>query len=227
MFIFTKRYFYSKCHSVKFFLAVRDIRVYNINMPKKIDHEKRRIEIMSAALEVYAQEGRNANLSTIAAKCGLSRTTVYQYFKDESQLYQYAIKYTTDLAFSQYTSAKWTSITDPVEKLIKISEDILNKADTYERQVGNFLKMIDRIDGLAEIINRRTAKLNLFFSRLVRQAIKEERMRKCRPHDVADKLEIMLETYLFQMVYFPQNKEKIRGIITDLIMVNVIEDQTA
>ena len=177
---------------------------------------------MNAALDVYAQEGRNTNLSTIATKCNLSRTTVYQYFKDENQLYQYAVKYTTDLAFSQYTSEKWEAITDPVEKLQKMTEDILDKADTYEKQVGNFLKMIDGVEGLTETVNRRTAKLNLFFSRLVRQAIKEGKMRKCSPHDVADKLEIMLETYLFHMVYFPQNKTKIRGIIRDLINVNVI-----
>jgi AcrR family transcriptional regulator len=191
-------------------------------MPKKIDHAQRKIEIMNAALEVYAQEGKNTNLSTIAAKCNLSRTTVYQYFKDENQLYQYAIKYTTDLAFSQYTSEKWESIKDPVEKLQKITQDILNRADTYERQVGNFLKIIDGVEGLTDTVNRRTAKLNLFFSRLVRQAIKEGRMRKCSPNDVADKLEIMLETYLFHMVYFPQNKAKIREIIRDLINVNVI-----
>ena len=191
-------------------------------MPKKIDHEQRKIEIMNAALEVYAQEGKNTNLSTIAAKCNLSRTTVYQYFKDENQLYQYAIKYTTDLAFSQYTSEKWESIKDPVEKLQKITQDILNRADTYERQVGNFLKIIDGVEGLTDTVNRRTAKLNLFFSRLVRQAIKEGRMRKCSPNDVADKLEILLETYLFHMVYFPQNKAKIREIIRDLINVNVI-----
>lgn len=192
-------------------------------MPKKIDHEKRKIEIMSAALEVYAQEGRNTNLSIIASKCGLSRTTVYQYFKDESQLYQYAVKYTTDLAFSQYTSEKWESVTDPVEKLLKITDDIMNRADTYEAQVRNFLKMIDRIDGLSDMITRRTAKLNLFFSRLVRQAIKEGRMSKCVAHEVADKLEIVLETYLFQMVYFPKNKAKIRAITRDVIMVHVIE----
>ena len=201
---------------------VFDIRSYNVNMPKKIDHEQRKIEIMNAALEVYAQEGKNTNLSTIAARCDLSRTTVYQYFKDENQLYQYAIKYTTDLAFSQYTSEKWESIKDPVEKLQKITQDILNRADTYERQVGNFLKIIDGVEGLTDTVNRRTAKLNLFFSRLVRQAIKEGRMRKCSPNDVADKLEIMLETYLFHMVYFPQNKAKIREIIRDLINVNVI-----
>ena len=191
-------------------------------MPKKIDHAQRKIEIMNAALEVYAQEGKNTNLSTIASKCNLSRTTVYQYFKDENQLYQYAIKYTTDLAFSQYTSEKWESIKDPVEKLQKITQDILNRADTYERQVGNFLKIIDGVEGLTDTVNRRTAKLNLFFSRLVRQAIKEGKMRKCSPNDVADKLEIMLETYLFHMVYFPQNKAKIREIIRDLINVNVI-----
>ena len=42
-------------------------------------------------------------------------------------------------------------------------------------------------------------------------------MKKCSPQDVADKLEILLETYLFNMVYFPQNKPKIREIIKDLI----------
>ena len=179
---------------------------------------------MSAALEVYAQEGKNANLSLIAAKCGLSRTTVYQYFKDESQLYQYAVKYTTDLAFSQYSSEKWEQITDPVEKLSRISEDILNKADTYEKQVSNFIRMLDQFDkDLQETVARRTAKLNLFFARLIRQAIKEGKMQKCSAQDVAEKLTIMLETYLFHMVLFPQNKGKIREIIHDLIQVNVIQ----
>ena len=191
-------------------------------MPKKIDHEKRKIEIMTAALEVYAREGRNANLSMIASSCGLSRTTVYQYFKDESQLYQEAVKHTTDLAFSQYTSEKWVAITDPVEKLSRITEDILNKADTYNDQVRNFLKMVDRFEDLPDTVSRRTAKLNLFFARLIRQAIKEGKMQKCSAQDVADKLTIMLETYLFHMVYFPQNTGRIREIIHDLIQVNVI-----
>ena len=191
-------------------------------MPKKIDHEQRKKEIMAAALEVYATEGRNANLSLIASSCGLSRTTVYQYFKDESQLYQEAVKYTTDLAFSQYSSEKWRSVSDPVEKLRMIANDIMDKADTYEKQVGNFLKMIDRFDDLPDTVSRRTAKLNLFFARLIRQAIKEEKMRRCSPQDVADKLTIMLETYLVHMVYFPQNREKVREIVNDLIQVNVI-----
>ena len=204
------------------FLYVSAILIYNVNMPKKIDHDKRKTEIMAAALEVYAREGKNANLSLIASACGLSRTTVYQYFKDESQLYQEAVKYTTDLAFSKYSSEKWKSVSDPVEKLHMIANDIMNQADTYEKQVGNFLKMIDRFEDLPETVSRRTAKLNLFFARLIRQAIKDGKMKKCSPQDVADKLTIMLETYLFHMVYFPQNRQKVREIVNDLIQVNVI-----
>ena len=198
-------------------LYVFDIQSYNVNMPKKIDHEKRRIEIMSAALEVYAREGKNTNLSLIASECGLSRTTVYQYFKDESQLFQFAVKYTTDVAFQQYTSEDWMKIEDPVERLTRVTDDILDKADMYEKQVHNFLKVIDQFEGLTETVYRRTAKLNLLCARLIRQAVKEGKMKKCSPQDVADKLEILLETYLFQMVYFPQNKQKIREIIKELI----------
>ena len=213
----------NKCKSAtqNIFLYVSDIFGYNVNMPKKIDHEQRKNEIMAAALTVYAQEGKNANLSLIASECGLSRTTVYQYFKDESQLYQEAVKYTTDLAFSQYTSENWDSVKDPVEKIRLMTNDIMDKADTFEKQVGNFLKMIDRFEDLPETVSRRTAKLNLFFARLIRQAIKEGKMKKCSAQDVADKLTIMLETYLFHMVYFPQNKQKVREIINDLIQVNV------
>ncbi len=195
-------------------------------MPKKIDHEKRKIEIMSAALEVYAQEGKNANLSLIASKCNLSRTTVYQYFKDESELYHYAVKYTTDLAFASYNSEKWNSITDPVEKIKKISKDIMDRADMYEQQVRNFLMMIDKIDGLTDIIKHRTAKLNLYISRLARQAIKEGKMRKLSPKNFADKMEVLLESYLFHMVYFPQNKAKIREVVADMIKLNEVPAAT-
>lgn len=179
--------------------------------------------MLYAALEVYATEGKNANLSLIASKCGLSRTTVYQYFKDESELFHYAVKYTTDVAFGIYSSEQYEAVTDPVEKLYMITTDIMNRADTYERQIGNFLKTIDQVEGLSDLIKRRTAKLVLLFSRLVRQAIKEGKMKKCSPQDIANKLEVTLESYLFHMVFFPQNKQSIREIVADIIRINVIE----
>lgn len=191
-------------------------------MPKRIDHEKRRIEILYTALEVYATKGKDTNLGLIAAQCGLSRTTVYQYFKDEADLYQYAVKYATDVIFDRYTSDEWNNISDPVEKLQKIAIDILDLTETYERQISNFIRTLDKVQDLPEIIHHRTAKLELYFSRLIRQAVKEGRMANCKPHDISSKLIILLESYLIHMVYFPQNKTALRGIVLDLIRLNTV-----
>ncbi|MCF0262675.1 MAG: TetR/AcrR family transcriptional regulator [Sphaerochaetaceae bacterium] len=189
-------------------------------MPKKIDHAKRKIEILYAALEVYASEGKDANLSLIASKCGLSRTTVYQYFKDEEDLYTYAVKYSTDVMFQRYTSDSWQSITDPVEKLQKITTDILDSAALYERQISNFIRTIEQVKDLPEILKHRTAKLELYFSRLIRQANKDGKMQAESPKDLAGKLVILLEGYLFNMVYLPDTKTQVREIISDLINLN-------
>ena len=65
-------------------------------MPKKIDHEKRKEKILQTALKVFAREGyKDANLSLIATECGISRPTIYQYFKNKEQIYYFAVKLVT------------------------------------------------------------------------------------------------------------------------------------
>ena len=72
-------------------------------MPKKIDHEQRKINILNNALKVFAQEGyKNSNLSLIAKKSGISRPTIYQYFKDKDEIYYYAVKLVTGNMFEKY-----------------------------------------------------------------------------------------------------------------------------
>ena len=62
-------------------------------MPKKLDHELRKEENLQTALKVFAREGyRDSNLSLIATECGISRPTIYQYFKDKEEIYYYAVK---------------------------------------------------------------------------------------------------------------------------------------
>ncbi len=61
-------------------------------MPKIVDFEERRLEIMQRAVPVFAREGyQRANFSRIAALCGFSRTTIYQYFRNKGELFLYTI----------------------------------------------------------------------------------------------------------------------------------------
>lgn len=190
-------------------------------MPKQIDHEQRKKEILYAALEVFAIEGyKNTNLGLIASACGLSRTTVYQYFKDKSEVFLYAIKSTTDAVLAKYSTEEWTSIADPEEKLLKIMLDILDTADTYEKEIKNLAKFIAEVDyDIQDIIKRRTARLAFLLARSIRDIVKKtNHKKKINAQEEAQKLIVLVESYCLQMFYLPQNKKVVRELVTDLIV---------
>lgn len=189
-------------------------------MPKQIDHDQRRKEILYASLDVFAREGyKNTNLGLIASACGLSRTTVYQYFKDKSEIFLYAIKSTTDAMLAKYSTEEWASITDPEEKLLKVMYDILDTADNYEKEIKNLTKFITEVDyDIQDIIKRRTARLAFLLARVIRDIVKKSNsQRKINAQEEAQKLIVLVESYCLQMVYLPQNKNLVRELVTDLI----------
>lgn len=189
-------------------------------MPKQIDHDQRRKEILYASLDVFAREGyKNTNLGLIASACGLSRTTVYQYFKDKSEIFLYAIKSTTDAMLAKYSTEEWARITDPEEKLLKVMYDILDTADNYEKEIKNLTKFISEVDyDIQDIIKRRTARLAFLLARVIRDILKKSNSkRKINAQEEAQKLIVLVESYCLQMVYLPQNKNLVRELVTDLI----------
>ncbi len=190
-------------------------------MPKVIDHEERKKEILYAALEIFATEGyKDTNLGLIAAACGLSRTTVYQYFKDKSEIFLYAIKTTTDTMMAKYSSPEWADIEDPAEKLEKVMLDILDTADTIERQIKNLVKFLSEVEvDIHDIIKRRTALLSLYLARTIREIVKVSATpdKKINAQEEAQKLIALGESYCMNMVYLPENKKVIRQLVTDLI----------
>lgn len=189
-------------------------------MPKQIDHEKRKKEILYASLEVFAKEGyKNTNLGLIASECGLSRTTVYQYFKDKSEIFLYAIKSTTDAMLAKYSNEEWSSITDPEEKLSKIMTDILDTADIYEKEIKNLVKFLSDIDyDIYNTIKRRTAMLAFMLARIIRDIVKKSNPnKKINAQEETQELIVLVESYCLQMVYLPQNKKGVRKLVADQI----------
>ncbi len=142
-------------------------------MPKKIDHELRKIKILQTALIVFAKEGyKDSNLSLIAQECGISRPTIYQYFKDKDEIYYYAVKLVTNKMFEKYGEYAWNSNENILDRIIIICSDII---DTGVEHIGELTSLVDvmflmRKEGtdFNEVILRRTAKLNILFKRLLR-----------------------------------------------------------
>ena len=86
-------------------------------MPKIIDHEKRRAELAATAVAIFAQHGfEETAMRDIAEAAGVAKGSLYRYFKSKDDLLSYI---TQDLvaAFDRSTRETITSIDDPEEKL--------------------------------------------------------------------------------------------------------------
>lgn len=176
-------------------------------MPKKIDHEARKQEILQAALKVFAREGyRNSNLSLIAAQCSLSRPTIYQYFTDKEEIYHYAVKLVTSRMFAKYVSFVWRDRGSEVDKLVRICEDIIDTASDNHVEISNLVGVMLQVKhegrDFEGMIMHRTAKLAILFKRLIRHGMASGSMKKCDIDKVSEELMVLLEGACLRIAFF-------------------------
>ncbi len=173
-------------------------------MPKIIDHDKRKSEILVHALKVFANNGyADTSLSMIAKDCGLSRPTLYQYFRDKEEVFRFAVKKVTGEMFTKYVAIAFR-MDQPVSlRLKEICADIIMKGYA-NREVLTALAdvMVQRKregGDFSDIIMRRTVKLNILFKRMLRYGIDGGEFRNFSVDDVSAQLFTLLESTAFQM----------------------------
>ena len=62
-------------------------------MAVQVEHEKRKKEILEKSLELFIEEGyEDVTFQKIADRCGITRTTLYIYFKNKREIFLWSIK---------------------------------------------------------------------------------------------------------------------------------------
>ena len=62
-------------------------------MATVVEHDKRKQEILEKSLDVFMHEGfEDVTFQKIADRCGITRTTLYIYFKNKREIFQWSIK---------------------------------------------------------------------------------------------------------------------------------------
>ncbi len=177
-------------------------------MPKKIDHEERKIKILNTALKVFAREGyKDSNLSLIAEECGLSRPTLYQYFKDKEEIYYYAVKLITGKMFTRYAEIAWDEERGtPIDRIIIICEDIIDIAKENEAALQALMDVMlqskrENVD-FSKVIVKRTIKLTILFKRLLNAGIKDGTViESCDVDMISNHIFTLLEAFCFQIAF--------------------------
>ncbi|MBN2088413.1 TetR/AcrR family transcriptional regulator [candidate division KSB1 bacterium] len=108
-------------------------------MPKIVDKEAKKLEIMQAALGVFAKRGvANTKMAEIAEAAGIGKGTIYEYFQDKNEIFMETFKHFMNIVETTL-GKRLLRLKDPVEKLKVI---ITGWIDIFEEFGYEFIRIM-------------------------------------------------------------------------------------
>jgi AcrR family transcriptional regulator len=170
-----------------------------------VEHEKRRWEILEKALDVFIDEGYgDVTFQKIADRCGITRTTLYIYFRNKKEIFNYSIKQLLTgvendlLRVHKDKSLSW------VEKLIKVISLILDRLEENRRLltvVLNYLLYIAKSDSDPDTrVRKRTIRMRHILATIVIEGIHAGELDRINVKTADDLLYSLMEAAIFRLV---------------------------
>ncbi|MDR2398647.1 MAG: TetR/AcrR family transcriptional regulator [Spirochaetaceae bacterium] len=169
-----------------------------------IAHEKRRREILAHALEVFITEGFEATtFQKIADRAHITRTTLYLYFKNKKDLFNYSIKQLMSEVEGRILAVQKDTTLNTVDKLIQVLWVIMDHLEENQRLLQvilDYLRCLSAREGSAETrVRRRTIRLRHILATMVIAGIREGAFKPITVRNADDLLYGLLEAATFQL----------------------------
>jgi AcrR family transcriptional regulator len=170
-----------------------------------VEHAKRRWEILERALDVFMDEGfEDATFQKIAGRCGITRTTLYIYFKNKKEIFNYSIKQ----LLSNVETRIQRIIKDPAlgtgDKIRAVLLDIIGQLEQNRRLllvILDYLLLLSKNGHDPETrIRRRVLKLRHILASLVITGIRAGELIPVNVRTADDLLYGLIETAIFRLV---------------------------
>ena len=177
-------------------------------MPKVVNKKEKRIEIVSAAMRVFAKKGyAKTKMAEIAEEVEIGKGTIYEYFKDKNDIFEQGFMLMMD-SWEASIARKVYHITDPVEKINAILRSF---TDFFQGDNIEFMDVV--LDFWAEAIRQKDQKtmkvinLNKIYEQFrnligstLGQGIKEGKIKKVNTFMTASLLIGMLDGLMLQWI---------------------------
>ena len=169
-----------------------------------VEHEKRKRDILENALDVFMDEGyENVTIQKIADRCGITRTTLYIYFKNKKEIFDYSIKQMLSGMEEEITEIYKAGNLSSVEKITRVFSMILDRLKESRRLLSvilNFLLYATKDESSSyNRVRRRTLRLRHIFTNMVVEGIQSGEL---APTDVKVANELLygiLESAIFRL----------------------------
>jgi AcrR family transcriptional regulator len=170
-----------------------------------VEHEKRRQEILKKALDVFMNEGfEDVTFQKIADRCGITRTTLYIYFKNKKEIFNYSIKQLLQEVENEISGFRQDRELSHTEKLIRVMTVIFEKLEENRQLltvVLNYLFYISKSDYDPDYrVRRRTVRMRHILASMIIEGIRSGEFAKINVKDAVAVLYSFLESAIFRLV---------------------------
>ena len=173
-------------------------------MSVQVNHSQRRVMILERAFELFAEEGFDGvTYQKIANRCGISRTSIYKYFKDKDQIFVYAIKLSTDRmsdSVRKVMNRKNLSVVEKMRRILHLTVKLLDDNRIFMSVVLDYLTSL-KLSG-ADVRNKaraRTFGFRFMLTRLSEEAIAQGFFRPGNPEQIAARMYCIIGAYVLNL----------------------------
>lgn len=170
-----------------------------------VEHDKRRREILERSLDVFMDEGfEDATFQKIADKCGITRTTLYIYFKNKKEIFNWSIKQLTSLVEEDLQSVRADPALDAPAKLKKILCTVIERLEENRRLLSvvlNYLLHLSKSGTDPDYrVRKRTIRLRHILATVVIDGIRAGELPPVNVRIADDLLYGLIESAIFRLV---------------------------
>jgi len=183
-----------------------------------VEHDKRRIDILENALTVFMDDGfEGATFQRIADRCGITRTTLYIYFKNKREIFNYSIKQLLLKAEQSIQEIRAEKNLNSVEKITMVLMDVLKLLEENRRLLSvilDYILHVSKNDINPEMrIRRRTLRFRRILSSMVIEGVKAGDLKRVNIKTTNDYLYSFIEAAIFHLVVMKRkNLGELRNI---------------
>lgn len=179
-------------------------------MATVVEHDKRKQEILEKSLDVFMDEGyEDVTFQKIADRCGITRTTLYIYFKNKREIFLWSIKQLLS-TLEDKLMAIATDTTISTEQVLKdIMIFILNKCVENKKLFSVLLPYLIQLQksgiNTEERVRRRTIRLQHIMNCAIIRGIRSGEFRKVNIKASYEMLYGLIESAIFKIAVLNQN----------------------
>lgn len=173
-----------------------------------VEHDKRKHEILQKSLDVFVEQGyEDATFQKIADHCGITRTTLYIYFKNKHEIFLGSIK---ELLSELETNLRdiIKKDMDSIESLKQILFTIVDACENNKKLFSVLLNYLLQLKKAGvdtnERVRRRVIKMRHLLSTVLIKGIQKGEIKNVNVKEINELLYGMIEASIFRIAVLNQ-----------------------